>query len=170
MPSTDWLVKGLHKLGIHSFPETSSLIPIGEVISAEQLLVGLAEHDDARLRRMLLHLFLYRPELSELVPDVLSSLNTSGQVTLKLFYTAAVFLQRVHKEQLQETVLDWHTLPDYFSEELDIPAKDTPLERLDTLGKQHRELTGKTANWTGTYLHAAERIISRLEKKAADTV
>lgn len=170
MSSTELLVNGLHNLGLHSFPKTSTLTSVEEEISAEQLLVGLAEHDDARLRRMLLHLFLYRPELSELVPDVLSSLKASGRVTLKLFYTAAVFLQQVHEDQLKERVPHWHTLPDVFSEELDVPAKETPLERLDILGKRHRTLTGKTANWVGTYLHAAKRLIACLEKKAEDTV
>jgi len=169
VPSSESLVDKLHNLGLHAFPETSSLIPAEEEISAEQLLVGLAEHEDARMRRMLLHLFLYHPELSELVPDVLCGLNASGQVSLKLFYTAAVFLQRVHEDQLKERVPHWRTLPDVFSEELDVPAKGNPLERLELLGKRHRTLTGKTANWVGSYQHAAKRLIARLEKGAEDT-
>lgn len=169
MPSTERLVHKLHNLGIHAFPETSSLTPFEEEISAEQLLVGLAEHEDARMRRMLLHLFLYRPELSAIVPDVLSCLNASGQVTLKLFYTAAVFLQRVHEDQLKERVPHWRMLPDYFSAELDVPAKENPLERLELLGKRHRNLTGKTANWVGSYQHAAKRLIAHLAKEAEDT-
>ncbi len=170
MPSAERLVNTLHHLGIHAFPETSSLASAEEEISAEQLQVGLAEHDDARLRRMLLHLFLYRPELSELVPDVLSGLNESGQATLKLFYTAAVFLQQVHEDQLKERVPHWRTLPDVFSEELDVPAKENPLERLDILGKRHRMLTGKAANWVGSYQHAAKRLIARLEKETEEPV
>ncbi|MFO7943461.1 MAG: hypothetical protein R6U51_04080 [Anaerolineales bacterium] len=170
MPSAERLVNTLHHLGIHAFPESSSLASAEEEISAEQLLVGLAEHDDARLRRMLIHLFLYHPELSELVPDVLSGLTESGKVTLKLFYTAAVFLQQVHEDQLKEKVPDWRTLPDVFSEELDVPARENPLEHLDILGKRHRTLTGITANWVGSYQYAAKRLIARLEKVAEDPV
>ncbi|MBS3750484.1 MAG: hypothetical protein KGY39_03155 [Anaerolineales bacterium] len=169
MPSSERLVHKLHNLGLHAFPETSSLIPAEKEISAEQLLVGLAEHEDARMRRMLLPLFLYRPELSELVPDVLCGLNASGQVTLKLFYTAAVFLQQVHEDQLKERVPHWCMLPDYFSAELDVSAKENPIERLELLGKRHRNLTGKTANWLGSYQHAANRLIARLAKEAEDT-
>ena len=170
MPSAERLVSKLHRLGIHAFPGSSSLASAEEEITAKQLLVGLAEQEDARLRRMLIHLFLYRPELSELVPDALSGLSESGQVSLKLFYTAAVFLQQVHEDQLKEKVPDWRILPDVFSEELDVPARENPLGRLDILGKRHRTLTGITANWVGSYQHAAKRLIARLEKTAEDPV
>lgn len=160
MPSAERLVNTLHHLGIHAFPETSSLASAEEEISAEQLQVGLAEHDDARLRRMLLHLFLYRPELSELVPDVLSGLNESGQATLKLFYTAAVFLQQVHEDQLKERVPHWRTLPDVFSEELDVPAAGKPLRTIGYLGETPPNAYGKSRQ-LGGFLSARSKAFDR---------
>lgn len=113
---------------------------------------------------------LDRPELSELIADVLSGLNESGQVTRKLFCTADVFLQQVHQDKLRERVPHWLMLPDNFSEELDVPANENPLERLGILGKRHQKLTGKTAHWVGSYQHAAQRLIAHLEKEAESRV
>ncbi|MFO7944247.1 MAG: hypothetical protein R6U51_08120 [Anaerolineales bacterium] len=75
-------------------------------------------------------------ERRDIVPDVLSGLNESGQVTLKLFYTASVFLQQVHEDQLKERVPHWRTFPDYFSEELDVPGKENLLESKEGLSSQ----------------------------------
>lgn len=166
MTSSEILEHGLHDLGLHLLKGETSERLHSPQLSAEDLLIGLAEHDDARLRMALIPLFLYRTEMADVVPDVLEDLKIPGRKTIKLFYTSAVILQEIHREPLREFVSSWKDLPDYFSEELCIAPGGNPQERLRILGKRHKELTGKTANWCGTYQHAAKRLLSRLEKEA----
>ena len=167
MTSSEILEHGLHDLGLNLLKGETSETLHSIQLSAEDLLIGLAEHDDARLRMALIPLFLYRPEIADVVPDVLEDLKAPGRKTIKLFYTSAVILQEIHRERLREFVSSRKDLPDYFSEELGVAAVGNPQDRLRILGKRHKELTGKTANWWGTYQHAAKRLLSRLEKEAA---
>lgn len=167
MTSSEMLEHELHALGLHLIKGETSEMPYSSQLSEEDLLIGLAEHDDARLRMALIPLLLYRPEIADVVPNVLEDLKASGRKTIKLFYTSAVFLQEVHRDRLREFVSNWKDLPDYFSVELGVPAGGSPQDRLRILGQRHRELTGKAANWLGTYQHAAKRLISRLEKEVA---
>ena len=167
MPSAEMLVNGLLALDLHFVVEKTSTGAKGEKISPQDLLVGLARQDDARLRLALIGLFLYRPELADVVSPALAQLDTAGQTTLKLFYTAAVLLQRIHQHQLQGYVPQWRELPDNFSEELGVTSRKSPQDSLRLLSHRHRELTGLAANWLGTYQYAAKRMITRLEKEAA---
>lgn len=167
MITSEKLINELHALGLYLIKGEVSVTLQSPQLSEENLLIGLAEHKDARLRMTMIALFLYRPEIAGLVPDELDDLKISDRKTLKLFYTSAVLLQRIHKDRLREFVSDWKELPDYFSEELGIPTAGSPQDRLRFLGKRHRELTGKAANWLGTYQHAAKRLLARLEKEAA---
>ncbi len=167
MTTSEELINELHALGLHLIKGEVSATLQSPQLSEENLLIGLAEHKDARLRMTMIALFLYRSEIAGVVPNVLDDLKTSDRNTLKLFYTAAVLLQEVHKDRLRKFVSDWKELPDYFSEELGVPAVGSPQDRLRILGNRHRELTGKAANWLGTYQHAAKRILTRLEKEAA---
>jgi len=166
MTSSEMLERELHALGLHLLKGETSEALHSPQLSAEDLLIGLAEHDDARLRMALIPLLLYRPEIADVVPNVLGDLKASGRKTIKLFYTSAVILQEVHRDRLREFVSSWKDLPDYFSVELGVPMGGKPQDRLRILDQRHKELTGKTANWLGTYQHAAKRLITRLEKEA----
>jgi hypothetical protein len=59
------------------------------------------------------------------------------------------------------------TLPDYFSQELNLNPVDDPEENLKALAKRHKELSGTRVNWLGTYLHAAQVWQKGLEYKKA---
>jgi hypothetical protein len=94
-------------------------------------------------------------------------LDVKEQLVLKLFYTAAVFLQQVHQESLYRYSNSWQTLPDLFSKELGLPTSGNPHEQLRQLGERHRELSGLAINWLGTYHHAAQRLTTRLERESS---
>jgi len=160
------LVNALHAHGLHLFPGGTNLEGV-ELMAPEALLAGLARQEDARLRMALIALFLYRPSIVEAIPEALKDLEPYAQMTLKLFYTAAVTLQPLYTEKLKAFLPNQEALPDIFSQELGIPAESSPLERLAHLSHHHRKLTGVAANWTGTYRYAAERLLTRLEKEAA---
>ncbi|MFQ5615772.1 MAG: hypothetical protein ACE5GO_04835 [Anaerolineales bacterium] len=166
MPSAETLIAELHALGLHFVVETTPAPP-KKRLSPVELLAGLAGQEDARLRLALIAVFLYRPGLAEALPDALAQLDPAGQTTLKLFYTAAVYLQHIHAPHLQVFVPIQQPLPDFFAQELGISSKGDPQERLRRLSRRHRDLTGLAANWFGTYQHAATRVITRLEKEAS---
>lgn len=167
MSSAEVLIAELRALGINFVIGETSPFPPKSRLSREDLLAGLARHSDARLRLALVALFLHRPELAKSTSGALEQLDTADQTTLKLFYTAAVFLQRLHNPRLRTFVPQWQLLPDYFSEDLGIPLKESFQERLRILSKRHRDFTGLAANWLGSYQYAAKRTITRLEKEAS---
>jgi hypothetical protein len=74
---------------------------------------------------------------------------------------------------LQRRSLAWKkyqlhkTLPDYFSQELNLHPVDDPEENLKALAKRHKELRGTRVNWLGTYRHAAQVWQKGLEYKKA---
>lgn len=131
-------------------------------LSPEELVAGLITQTEARLRLALIPLLLVHPELAAVVSDVLPRLSPREQATLKLFYTAAVILQRDHAGQLQDLLDRYEPLPDYFAAELGIPITGDCLDRLEHLGERHRALSGRAINWVGTYRHAADRLLRRL--------
>ena len=167
MPSAGMLVNELHALDLHFIVETTPAGSQEEKITPQDLLAELAKQDDARLRLALIGLFLYRPDLADFVSPALAQLDIADQTTLRLFYTAAVLLQRIHQQRLQGFVPQWRELPDSFSDELGVASDKSPQDRLRLLSHRHREFTRLAANWLGTYQYAAKRMITRLEKEAA---
>lgn len=124
-----------------------------------RLIAALAQSDESRLRLSLIPLFLEHPEFALRARIVAKRLDPSARLTLQFYYSAAVWLgekYQVHK-----------TLPDYFSQELDIHPVDDPEENLKALAKRHKELSGTRVNWLGTYLHAAQVWQKGLEYKKA---
>ncbi|MBX3061272.1 MAG: hypothetical protein KF770_32855, partial [Anaerolineae bacterium] len=101
------------------------------------------------------------------VPAASALLNQSDHMRLRLFYTAAVLLQRLHTDELHHHVSYYQSLPDYFSAELDLDLSAPPQVQIQQLACRHRELSGVTANWAGTYHYAADRILTRLSREIA---
>jgi hypothetical protein len=164
MFSPEVLTTSLNDQGLHFIVGESPSQSVLQLLPAE-ILAGLAEQSDARLRMAIIALLLYRPAIAAHIPSALNRLDETGQLKLKLFYTAAVFLQQIHAERLRRLITEWQTLPDFFSQGLGLPQTGTPQERLFNLSQLHRRLSGLAANWLGTYLYTAERLITRLEKE-----
>ena len=111
------------------------------------LIAALAESDESRLRLSLIPLFLEHHEFAVHVRTVAKKLDPATRLTLKCYYTAAVWLGKKYQQH--------RSLPDYFSRELSLHPVDDPEENLRALAKRHKELSGTWVNWLGTYLHAA---------------
>jgi hypothetical protein len=165
MTSTNELITTLESLGLHFVTggEQREATPV----SPSVLIAGLAEQTDARLHMALTALLLYLPHFADEVSAALISLSPVAGQRLKIFYTAAVFLQQTYQEALEQVGLSGQTLPDLFSAELGIPPEIPPHEALRRLGEYHRRKTGLAANWVGMYHHSAKRLITRLRKEAA---
>ncbi len=120
-----------------------------------RLIAALAESGEARLRLALIPLFLQHPEFARHVRAAAKQLKASARLTLQCYYTAAVFLAQIHQLSVR--------LPDYFSQELLLKTMKDPQANLGMLADQHRQLSGETVNWLGTYQHAAKVWMRALE-------
>lgn len=162
MISPDRLVSELNSLGV-PFLRGGDPAGIEPTLTPAALVVALAGQSEARLRLALIPLFLVRPDFAEVVPEALETLDRPAQVILRCYYTAAVLLQALHTADLARLLGDQPSLPDYFSVELGLPpAGDLQLSLRD-LGDRQRVLSGLAINWTGTYHHAADRLLKHLE-------
>lgn len=115
-----------------------------------ELFTALAQSSEARLRLSLIPLFLEHPEYEAYVSETADRLEAGAQLTLECYYSAAVFLAEKYP-QLNIT------LPNHFSDELDICPADNPDENLRALAARHKALSGSYVNWFATYSHA-ERV------------
>lgn len=123
-----------------------------------RLIAALAESDESRLRLSLIPLFLEHPEFARHVRSVAKKLKPHARLTLQCYYSAAVWLaQKNHVRNV--------SLPDYFSEELNLHPIANPEQNLRELAKRHRTLSGVKVNWLGTYQHAAQVWQKGLEYK-----
>lgn len=161
MESADRLVTELNRLSVHFVTGGEPEMPTHPLSSAE-LLANLASQSEARLRLALIPLLLIHSEFAAAIPDALTRLSEREQLTLKLFYTAAVILQHCHAEQLRALLGRYDLLPDLFATELGIPIIGDCRDRLKQLGERHRALSGLAINWFGTYRHAADRLLRQL--------
>lgn len=159
--SADRLVTELNRLGVH-FVTGGGVERSTPSLPSADLLAGLASQPEARLRLAVIPLLLAHPELATAVPEALARLPKREQLTLKLFYTAAVILQQCHAEQLRVFLGQYDPLPDRFATELGMPSAGNCLDRLKYLGEQHQALSGLAINWVGTYHHAADRLLRQL--------
>jgi hypothetical protein len=165
MRSTGRLVTELNRLGVH-FVTGGEPEPSDPPLSPVELLADLARQSEARLRLALIPLLLVHPELATAMPEALIRLSAREQLTLKLFYTAAVILQQLYADQLRPLLGLYDALPDRFTDELGIPVSGEGATRLKHLGKRHRAASGLAINWVGTYHHAAERLLKQLTLEA----
>lgn len=160
------LIAELAARGLEYIADTANMAAFVEPVPTAALIAGLAQSEDARLHMALIALFLYQPESATAVPAAVALLDENNQTNLKLFYTAAVVLQRIHAGELRQYLSHWQPLPDYFSVSLDLPLTAAPQMQLKQLGRRHQELSGIAANWAGSYQYAADRLLARLAKEA----
>lgn len=162
----DELIAGLDRLGLR-YLVGKKKSPITETIPPNRLLAGLSSHPDARMRHALIALLLYKPGFADFALAALEHLTDEEQVIFKINYTAALLLQQIYSAQLMRYVVEWREISDQFSAELRLPEIGTPRERLLELGAIQAGNHALTVNWSGTYIHIAESLISHFEWERA---
>jgi len=161
-PDEERLVAELEQLGVR-YLSRQSAYQAKRVRPPQKLLADLVRQPSSRVRTALIAVLLAHPEYGGVVPSVVLSLPTAEQWTLKLFYTAAVLLQKEYAARLQIFLgEDWCWLPDWFSKELNLPSA-APGEQLRALAHLHQQETGIVLNWAGTYDNAARHLLHRWE-------
>ena len=164
--TADELVGALDTLDVH-FLTGGEASPRARRLPPADLLAQLAAQPDARMRLAIIPLLLRRPEFAATAPVAAELITGQTRWTLKLYYTAAVLLQRCYRDSLARLLGPQQPLHDLFGAELGVlPLAVDPREGLRRLGERHTALTGLTINWAGTYDHAAQRLIKRLEHEA----
>lgn len=115
-PERDDLVAGLHARGVCYLAPT----PNGDEreLSDEELIAGLAQSANARLRFALAALLLAHPELADCAAEVETTLPAPGRRELRKQYLAAMYLQRLWRTRLRA----------HFGEQPLIPPRYTSAE------------------------------------------
>ena len=154
------------ELVLHGVHYLSQSIPIhvDDSRPVAQLLADLIRQPSSRVRTAMIALLLEHPEYAPYVPEAVLRLRGSDRILIKLFYTAAVILQKEYSsmlEKYQGRELRW--LPDNFSQELGLPSELPPEESLKILSTRHSELMGSKANWLGTYKNVAQHLFHQKE-------
>jgi hypothetical protein len=133
-----------------------------------KLIASLAESSDPRVCFSLIPLFLRHPEYSAHILEANQSLSSqASKITLKFYYTAAVFLQKKYLERIQSIMGEQIQLLDFFSNELGFVPDEEPNIALIQLAEQHHRSTGQFVNWLGTYEHAADVWLRQMELQKA---
>lgn len=91
---------------------------------------------------------------------------------LKLYYQAAVYLQRELESQLRPYIENWEPLPDLFSRELDLPVPNAAraTDGLSALAALHRVHSDLDADWAGSYRHYIPLALKLLREDAGTEV
>jgi hypothetical protein len=163
-PSDDHLVADLGRLGV-LFLRTRTTSEATPPLAPATLLAGLAASADARVRLALIPLLLARPDYADFLPDALLGLPPAAQVVLRCYATAAVVLQAHYATRLHALFGAQPRLRDWFSVELESPLNGSTDEQLARLAARHRQLSGRSLNWTGTYRHGAESFLRFMEQQ-----
>ena len=118
----DDLVAGLHARGVCYLTPT----PHGDEkpLSDDELIAGIAQADDARLRFALAGLFLLRPDLALRAVALEPTLAPEARDELRKQYVAAMYLQRLWRTHLRLQFGETPLIPEHFTRELDLPAPD----------------------------------------------
>lgn len=155
----DRLVTELHQLGVTYISNRATEVS-GPLRPPEQILADTIRQPSGRVRSSMIALLLLHPSFAEAVPIALTLLNEEHCLSLKLFYTAAVYLQRVYHQELFPLLTeDWLWLPDLFGQEFGISPNISPQEAIRLLGIRHQELTHSFTNWAGTYRNVVHHLI-----------
>lgn len=162
LTETDILIENLTMRDVPYFAKVDVPVEI-PYLSDSEVLVGLISHEGARIQMALIPLFLRHPHFIDFVPDVVEKLSEAEGTVLKLYYTAAVLLQDIHRDKLQRFLGDTSLLKDIYSEELGVEGASTE-ERLHLLAASHVHLSGLDINWVGTYRHSANQFLKSLER------
>jgi hypothetical protein len=157
------LVAELELLDIRYLSRQTTYLPTS-VRPPEKLLADLAQQPSARVRAAVIAVLLAHPEFAANISAALQNLTPIQQTTLRFYYLAAVFLQRVFAAPLQSRLgARWQWIPERFAEEFDLPNDLPPREKLSRLGREHQRLTHIVANWSGTCENVARRLLHQWE-------
>jgi hypothetical protein len=123
----DDLVAGLHARGVCYLAPT----PHGDEapLSDDELITGIAQAEDARLRFALAGLFLVHPELATRARELVY--HTNGRALpehardeLRKQYVAAMYLQRLWRTHLRLHFGEKPLIPEQFTQEMNLPSPD----------------------------------------------
>jgi hypothetical protein len=154
-------------LGIH-YLSRQTADAATQVRPPDRLLADMVRQPSARVRAAVIALLLAHPDFAEAAPAALRRIGPAEQVTLRMFYTAAVLLQQAYSQRLLSALGSrWRALPDLFSDEIGLSPDGTARERLTMLGRQHRRKTRMTVNWAGTYESVVQRLLRSWELEAS---
>jgi hypothetical protein len=162
-PTGEQLANALQSLGLE-FIMNGQKEP-GESLSEQpaELIRALAQSQEARLRLSLIPLFLEHPEFSAHVAKVARQLRSNALLTLKCYYSAAVFLQQKYHDPLNRLLGRKNILPDLFSIDLGLEVSANAEDSLKSLAKRHQARSHTHINWLGTYEHAIKVWLKGLE-------
>jgi hypothetical protein len=162
----DQLVAELHQLGI-PYLSNRQVTPPQSPRSPEQLLADIIQQPSSRVRTAVIGVLLIHPDYAGYVPTALGLLSENQRQLLKLFYTAAVYLQRIYQNELSVTLgTEPAWLPDLFDEDLANTTALSPQDAIQQLGIRHQELTHSMTNWAGTYKYVAQHLIRYKQREA----
>jgi hypothetical protein len=160
------IVAELELLGIRYLSRQTSE-QATHVRAPELLLADVVRQPSARVRAAIIAILLAHPEFSNAIPAALERCDPAEQVTLCMFYTAAVLLQQTYSDRLQPALGSrWRVLPDLFSSEIGLSPFGTPGQRLIRLGQKHRQKTRMAVNWAGAYENVAQRLLRSWDLEA----
>ena len=162
------LVAELDGLGISYLSRRAPVHAAAWPPRSPRLLIGdLLGQRSARVRLVIVALLLARPDLWPDVRAVHGQLAGRVRHTLMLYYTAAMFLQRLHAARLEQQLgASFEFLPDLFGDALGIDCDLSPEVGLRVLAQTHSRLTGSELNWEGTYRSVAERLLRQWQLEA----
>lgn len=162
----DQLVAELHQLGI-TYLSNRLITPPKSPRPLEQLLADTIKQPSSRVRTAVIALFLLHPDYAEFVLTALGLLNENQRQILKLFYTAAVYLQRLYQSDLIVIIgSEFIWLPDLFGEDMGISSTLSPQYAVQQLGIKHQEITNSLINWAGTYKNVVCHLIRYKQREA----
>jgi hypothetical protein len=142
------------------------------LLEPDALIAALAQHDSPRVRESLIPLFLRHPEYASYVPPLTlrsAALPIPASMTLRHFYTAAVYLQRLWQGKLEMYLGTLPILPDYFGQSewgLPAPTDHYGEAGLRALAEHFQAQTGD--NWLSTYQAAISLFLNQLRLQADD--
>jgi hypothetical protein len=123
MPHRDDLVAALHARDVCYLAPT----PHGDerTLTDDELILGLAQTKDARLRFALAALLLIHPELAERMAHLAENETRPGvQAELYKHYLAAMYLQRMWRTRLRMAFGETALIPERFTHELNLPTAE----------------------------------------------
>jgi hypothetical protein len=162
----DQVVAELYELGI-TYLSNRPVAQLKSRCSPEHLLADTICQPSSRVRTAVIALFLLHPGYAAFVPTALGLLSENQRQLLKLFYTAAVHLQRLYQSDLISIISsEWVWLPNLFGKDLEISSTLSPQDAIQQLGIRHQEITHSLSNWSGTYKNAVHHLIRYKQHEA----
>jgi hypothetical protein len=158
------LANELDRLGVHFVRNDTTPLPL-KPLEPVELLVGLADCQEARLRLSLIPLLLWRPDYAIAAQSAAQILVLKSRIVLQCYYTAAFLQQQKHALRLKVLKSPGIPLPDLFSIPLGLSRAGTIDDQLISLAMLQARLSGDAINWFGTYNHAVESFFSHLEQE-----